>query len=133
MSLGHLRSLVFTDPLIVLPTISFGTLSYLFTLFDRTGRLALEKLARMWGRALLRVSAGVQLRIEGIEKIDPKQKYVFVANHSSYMDIPAVLASLPVEIRFYAKQGPVSRSISRNASGSALPPASCARRCPGHP
>jgi len=103
MSLGHLRSLVFTDPLIVLLTIGFGTLSYLFTLFDRTGRLP-EKLARMWGRALLR-AGGVQLRIEGTEKIDPKQKYVFVANHSSYMDIPAVLASLPVEIRFYAKQG----------------------------
>ncbi len=103
MSLGHLRSLLFTDPLIVLLTIGFGTLSYLTTLFDRSGRLA-EKLARMWGRALLR-AGGVQLRIEGLEKIDPSKKYVFVANHRSYMDIPAVLASLPVEIRFYAKQG----------------------------
>lgn len=103
MSLGHLRSLVFTDPLILLLTIGFGTLSFLATLFDRSGPLP-EKLARMWARALLRVG-GVDLRIEGLDKIDPKQKYVFVANHRSYMDIPALLASLPVEIRFYAKQG----------------------------
>jgi 1-acyl-sn-glycerol-3-phosphate acyltransferase len=103
MSLGHLRSLVFTDPLIVLLTIGFGTISYLVTLFDRSGRLP-EKLARMWAHALLR-AGGVRLRIEGLEKIDPSQKYVFVANHRSYMDIPAILAALPVEIRFYAKQG----------------------------
>lgn len=103
MSLGHLRSLVFTDPLIVLLTIGFGTLSFFATLFDRSGRLP-EKLARMWAHSLLR-AGGVQLRIEGLEKIDPTQKYVFVANHRSYMDIPAVLVSLPVEIRFYAKQG----------------------------
>ena len=103
MSLGHLRSLVFTDPLIVLLTIGFGTISYLVTLFDRSGRLP-EKLARTWAHALLRAGR-VQLRIEGLEKIDPRQKYVFVANHRSYMDIPAILASLPVEIRFYAKQG----------------------------
>jgi 1-acyl-sn-glycerol-3-phosphate acyltransferase len=103
MSLGHLRSLVFTDPLIILLTIGFGTISYLVTLFDSSGRLP-EKLARMWAHSLLR-AARIQLRIEGLEKIDPKQKYVFVANHRSYMDIPAILASLPVEIRFFAKQG----------------------------
>ena len=47
----------------------------------------------------------MRLTTEGLEKIDPQQRYVFVANHRSYMDIPAVLASLPVNIRFYAKQG----------------------------
>jgi 1-acyl-sn-glycerol-3-phosphate acyltransferase len=103
MSLGHLRSLLFTDPLIVLLTIGFGTLSFFSTLFDRSGRLP-EKLARMWAHSLLR-AGGVQLRVEGLEKIDPQQKYVFVANHRSYMDIPAILVALPLEIRFYAKQG----------------------------
>ncbi len=47
----------------------------------------------------------MRLTIEGLEKIDPRQRYVFVANHRSYMDIPAILASLPVNIRFYAKKG----------------------------
>ncbi|MBZ5591066.1 MAG: 1-acyl-sn-glycerol-3-phosphate acyltransferase [Acidobacteriia bacterium] len=103
MSLGHLRSLLFTGPLIALLTIGFGTASFVATLFDRSGRSP-ERLARAWARALLRVS-GVRLRTEGFEKIDSRQNYVFVANHRSYMDIPALLASLPVEIRFYAKQG----------------------------
>jgi 1-acyl-sn-glycerol-3-phosphate acyltransferase len=103
MSLGHLRSLLFTDPLIVLLTAGYGTLSFVATLFDRSGRLP-EKLARAWARALLRVGR-IELHTEGFEKIDPQQRYVIVANHRSYMDIPALLASLPVEIRFYAKQG----------------------------
>ena len=103
MSLGHLRSLVFTDPLIILLTIGFGTLSFLATLFNRQGPLP-EKLARMLAHSLLRAGR-VQLRVEGLEKIDASQKYVFVANHRSYMDIPAILAALPVEIRFFAKQG----------------------------
>ena len=103
MSLGHLRSLLFTDPLIILVTIAFGTVSFIVSFFDSTGRLA-NKLARPWGRWLLRV-ARVQLTVEGVEKIDPEQSYVFVANHRSYMDIPAILASIPLEFRFYAKQG----------------------------
>jgi hypothetical protein len=56
---------VFTDPLIVLLTIGFGTISYLVTLFDRSGHLP-EKLARLWAHSLLR-AGGVQLRIEGLE------------------------------------------------------------------
>lgn len=103
MSLGHLRSLLFTDPLIILVTIGFGTVSFIVSFFDSTGRLP-NRLARPWGRWLLRV-ARVRLTIEGLEKIDAKQSYVFVANHRSYMDIPAILASIPVEFRFYAKKG----------------------------
>jgi len=103
MSLGHLRSILFTDPLIVLVTIVFGTASFVVSFFDSTGRLP-NKLARPWGGWLLRV-ARVRLTVEGLEKIDPQQSYVFVANHRSYMDIPAILASIPVEFRFYAKKG----------------------------
>jgi 1-acyl-sn-glycerol-3-phosphate acyltransferase len=103
MSLGHLRSLFFTDPLIVLFTIVLGMVSYVITFFDSTGRLP-NKVARRWGRLLLWVSA-VRLEVVGLEKIDPKGSYVFVANHRSYMDTPVILASIPVEFRFFAKQG----------------------------
>jgi len=103
MSLGHLRSLLFTDPLIILVTIAFGSVSFVASFFDSTGRLP-NKFARPWGRWLLRV-ARVRLTVEGIEKIDPRESYVFVANHRSYMDIPAILATIPVEFRFYAKKG----------------------------
>jgi 1-acyl-sn-glycerol-3-phosphate acyltransferase len=103
MSLGHLRSLLFTDPLIVLVTIAFGTVSFIISVFDATGRRS-NQLEGPWGRWLLRV-ARVRLKVHGLEKIDPGQSYVFVANHRSYMDIPAILATIPVEFRFYAKKG----------------------------
>jgi len=98
-----MRSLLFTDPLIVLVTIVFGTASFMVSLFDTTGRRCNE-LAGPWGRWLLRV-ARVQLMVHGLEKIDSSQSYVFVSNHRSYMDIPAILATIPVEFRFYAKKG----------------------------
>lgn len=103
MSLGHLRSILFTDPLIVLVTIAFGTVSFVVSFFDKTGRRS-NQLAGPWGRWLLRVGR-VRLTVHGLDKIDPTQSYVFVANHRSYMDIPAILATIPVEFRFYAKKG----------------------------
>jgi len=103
MLLGHLRSFLITDPLFVLLTIAFGTVSFVTTFFDASGRLP-NKIARNWARWLLRVGR-VRLTVEGLEKIDPQQSYVFVANHRSYMDTPVVLASVPVEFRFFAKKG----------------------------
>ncbi len=103
MSLGHVRSLLFTDPLIALLTIVYGSVSFVATFFDRSGRVP-HKIARAWGRALLRVS-GVRVSVQGLEKIDPGQIYVLVANHRSYMDIPVILAAISVEFRFYAKKG----------------------------
>jgi 1-acyl-sn-glycerol-3-phosphate acyltransferase len=40
-----------------------------------------------------------------LKKLDPNGCYVLVANHMSYMDIPAVMGFLPLEIRFFAKKG----------------------------
>src|SRR5260370_40549595 len=53
---------------------------------------------------LLKVS-GVKMKVKGLEKIDPDATYVFVANHRSFMDIPVLLAYLPLQFRFMAKKG----------------------------
>ncbi len=97
------RSLFFTTPLIALSTIAMGTLSLLASFFDRTGN-SQHAIARIWARMLLAVSF-IRVRAEGIEKLDPAGGYVFVANHSSFMDIPAILALLPHQFRFFAKAG----------------------------
>jgi 1-acyl-sn-glycerol-3-phosphate acyltransferase len=47
----------------------------------------------------------VKMQVEGLEKIDPGRAYVFVANHRSFMDIPVLLAYLPLQFRFLAKKG----------------------------
>jgi len=101
--MSFLRSLLFSTPLIALATIILGTLSLLASLVDRTGRTQ-HRLARVWGRALLGVSF-IRVRTEGLEKLDRSATYVFVANHASYMDIPALLANVPFEFRFFAKKG----------------------------
>ena len=97
------RSLGFSTPLILLSTIVMGTLSLIASFFDRTGS-SQHQLARAWARMLLGVSF-IRVRVEGLEKLDPRGAYVFVANHGSFMDIPALLASLPRQFRFFAKQG----------------------------
>ena len=97
------RSLLFSTPLIVICTIVMGTLSLIASFFDRTGN-SQHQVARAWARMLLAVSF-IRVRIEGLEELDPRGAYVFVANHGSFMDIPALLASLPQQFRFFAKKG----------------------------
>jgi len=102
-AMSLLRSLLFSTPLIALATMVMGTLSLLASLVDRTGRTQ-HRLARMWGGMLLRASF-IRVRTEGLERLDRNATYVFVANHASYMDIPALLAYLPFQFRFFAKKG----------------------------
>jgi 1-acyl-sn-glycerol-3-phosphate acyltransferase len=100
--LTTLRALFVTDPLIVLATMVMGTVSLVASLVDGTGR-AQHRVACAWGRMLLKI-AGVKLRIEGLERITAGGTYVFVSNHLSYMDIPSILPSIPVQFRFMAKK-----------------------------
>jgi len=128
--MSFLRSLLFSTPLIVLSTIVMGIVSLAVSLFDSTGDLQ-HAVARAWGKTLLAVSF-IRVRVEGLEKLDPRAHYVFAANHASYMDIPALLACLPCQFRFFAKTGlykipflgwylkraghfPVDRSNARNS------------------
>src|ERR1700733_11155941 len=61
-------------------------------------------MARAWARCLL-WGSGVKVKVEGLEKIASEGSYVFVSNHLSYMDTPVVLANIPVQFRFLAKNG----------------------------
>ena len=94
-------SLVFVDPLIILSTVFFGTISVVVSLFDKTGRVMM-KLARIWARSLLAI-VGVRVTVEGAEKLTPGQSYVFASNHLSYMDTPVILSNIHADFRFMAK------------------------------
>jgi 1-acyl-sn-glycerol-3-phosphate acyltransferase len=102
MFFSRLRAYLLIDPLLILTTIVFGLASMLASIFDKRGRTQ-HAIARQWARLLLWVS-GARIRIEGLQKLEKDAAYVLVANHSSYMDTPAVLL-LPLEIRFFAKRG----------------------------
>jgi 1-acyl-sn-glycerol-3-phosphate acyltransferase len=98
-----LRSLLFTEPLIIVATIVFGAISLTVSFFDPT-RHKQNAMARAWARVLLAVSR-VKVTVEGLEKIKEDGSYVFVSNHLSYMDTPVALANIPVQFRFLAKRG----------------------------
>lgn len=102
MFFSRLRAYLLVDPLIILTTMVFGLASLLASLFDKRGRTQ-HAIARKWARTLLAIG-GARVRIEGLEKLRKDGAYVLVANHSSYMDTPAVLL-IPLQIRFFAKQG----------------------------
>ena len=48
-------------------------------------------------------AAGIDLRSENADAIRRDQRYVLVANHYSYFDIPCILAAIKQPIRFMAK------------------------------
>jgi len=48
--------------------------------------------------------AGARVKVIGGEKLDPHGSYVVCPNHVSYMDTPVLLAHIPVNFRFLAKQ-----------------------------
>lgn len=80
-----------------------ATISLICSLWDRGGRTQ-HSLARTWARMLLRICF-VRATVRGAEKLNPDTSYVVVANHASYMDIPALYGALPIELRFFAKKG----------------------------
>ena len=59
--------------------------------------------ARWWARMILAPML-VRLRREGAEQVPKDGPVVFMANHESWLDIPALLALIPVQVRFLAKK-----------------------------
>jgi 1-acyl-sn-glycerol-3-phosphate acyltransferase len=58
---------------------------------------------RGWARGLFKL-CGIELEVQGAQHMKPDGAYVIVANHASYMDIPALFASLPKLPQFMAKR-----------------------------
>jgi 1-acyl-sn-glycerol-3-phosphate acyltransferase len=95
------RTVFVLIPAISLYTVVLGTISVLSTLVDRRGDFG-HRCARAWSWLILKTT-GVQVRVEGLERLDPNRSYVFAANHQSIYDIPIVFASLPFQLRIIAK------------------------------
>jgi 1-acyl-sn-glycerol-3-phosphate acyltransferase len=95
--MGLLWTLLVVDPLIILSTIFCGTIAAFTSPKTQTA------MARLWGRSIL-TFARVKVEVQGLEHVKPGRGYVFVSNHLSYMDTPTVLASIPVDFRFLAKE-----------------------------
>jgi 1-acyl-sn-glycerol-3-phosphate acyltransferase len=85
----------------VAATIPFALMTLAVAVF-RSNAPAIEGIIRTWARLVV-WGAGIDLRAEGTERIDRQQRYILVANHYSYFDIPCIFAAIPQPIRFMAK------------------------------
>jgi 1-acyl-sn-glycerol-3-phosphate acyltransferase len=94
------RSNIFRAPWFFLATALFGSASLLASLFDREGKLQ-HRIAHQWARVSLQI-AGAPIEVIGKEHLRPLA--VYAANHASYMDTPAIFASLPFQFRILAKE-----------------------------
>jgi len=83
-------------------TIVMGTISLLLWPVDRTGELQ-HTCARWWCR-MVALTIGARIRVHGTEHVAPGRSYVYMANHSSLIDTPALFAYLPFQFKIMAKR-----------------------------
>jgi 1-acyl-sn-glycerol-3-phosphate acyltransferase len=89
-------------PTITVYTIVLGIASISSSFFDRRGHFA-HNCARAWSWLIL-ATTGVDVTVQGLERIVPGKTYVFVANHQSIYDIPCLFWSIPFQLRIIAKE-----------------------------
>jgi 1-acyl-sn-glycerol-3-phosphate acyltransferase len=82
-------------------TLIFSTSVLAIAAVRSTSRI-IDPLIRLWATILVK-AAGIDLHSEGTELVDRSQRYILIANHSSYFDIPCLFAAIPQPIRFMAK------------------------------
>lgn len=68
----------------------------------RAGPETFDRVHRGWARSILR-AAGVEVEVRGGEHLRREGGQILVANHQSIFDIWALMAALPVSLRFVAK------------------------------
>ena len=83
-------------------TVVMGSLSLLLWPFDRTGAFQFW-CARWWCR-LIAWSIFARIRVHGVEHVRAEQPYVYMANHSSLIDTPALFGYLPFPFHIMAKR-----------------------------
>lgn len=88
--------------LIVLYTVFLSILAMISILIDRSYK-SYFVLTKIFSRGILFIS-GVKLQVKGLENFDHKKRYVFVSNHSSMFDIPALQLAFPNRVAIVFKK-----------------------------
>ncbi len=83
-------------------TIPAASATIIAAMMTSTTSPVVEKIIKVWARLIVK-TAGIDLHVENVELIRADQRYILVANHYSYFDIPCIFAAIPQPIRFLAK------------------------------
>ena len=88
-------------PLIVLSTLF--TAVFTIICFPWKNGKAPRAVQIFWSRSVIRLLL-LPIKVTGRENVDPKQSYVFVANHQSFLDVFAVYGWLPNNFKWLMKK-----------------------------
>lgn len=83
-------------------SMAYASAVLLTLIFTRSSRV-FHALCRSWARTSLAI-CGVRVSVKGVGHISPGKGYVYVSNHASMFDIPAVIAGIPDQIRIVYKK-----------------------------
>lgn len=84
-------------------TIVMAILSLVLWPFDRTG--AMQHWCARWWCRMVALTIGARLRVHGVDRVEAGRAYVYLANHASLIDTPALFACLPHPFKIMAKRG----------------------------
>lgn len=93
---------MFLIPAIGVYTVVLGALSVGSSVVDRRGYFG-HWCARAWSWLIL-ATTGVEVEMEGLDRLEPGRTYVFVSNHQSIYDIPVIFWWVPFQLRIIAKE-----------------------------
>jgi 1-acyl-sn-glycerol-3-phosphate acyltransferase len=83
-------------------TVVMATISLVLSPFDSSG--AMQHWCARWWCRLIAWTIGARITVRGAENLEPARTYVYMANHCSLVDIPAMFAYLPYQFRIMAKK-----------------------------
>jgi 1-acyl-sn-glycerol-3-phosphate acyltransferase len=88
--------------IVILWTAVVSVVGILAAVLDRSGRWY-HRAARVWSRFMLWLF-GIKVSTVGVEHLDSTKRYVYVSNHASMFDIPAIFVAIPDDIRIVLKK-----------------------------
>lgn len=94
---------VFKLILLIIWSVFCITLSLVVLLFTFNRKYPLMMARTWWAPGILFI-LGVKPKVKGLEHIDKSKTYIIVANHASYLDIPTLFKTIPLNIHFIAKK-----------------------------
>jgi 1-acyl-sn-glycerol-3-phosphate acyltransferase len=90
------------DAYIFTSTLFFASAAVVGIFVLRRGWIA-DPLGRWWGRGVVR-ACGIDLEVQGLERLAPGQTYVLISNHLSNFDIWCTIGFMPFPVHFVAKK-----------------------------
>ena len=83
-------------------TAAWGIGCYIAAFFP-DGETRAHRYLISWAKLSLRL-ARIQITVAGLERLNPRETYVFMSNHASFLDILLVFACIPYNFRIIVKE-----------------------------